>query len=110
MGQIASIWPDDADGDVLRSLASRGFDFAKPWSVDFDVDFESWPPAPAALELLGSMFGEVFVYPPEAGDAVYVQFKVVARVTYELVTSVQLRATCAMSPYGGVCESWGVLH
>jgi hypothetical protein len=109
MGRIVSSWPDDADGDVLRRLTASGFDFANSWPVDFDVDFESWPPVPAALELLGLMFGEVFVYPPEAG-AGYVQFKVVGRVTYELVTSVQLRATSAMSPYGGVCESWGVLH
>jgi hypothetical protein len=110
MGQIAPDWPADADGDVFRRLAATGFDFAKSWSVDFNIDFDSWPPPGAALRLLESMFGAVVVYPPEGDDPGYVQFQVIGGVTYEMVTSVQLRATSAMSPFGGICESWGVMH
>jgi len=34
-------WPDDADGDVLRRMKARGFDFNQPCLVDFNVDFDS---------------------------------------------------------------------
>jgi hypothetical protein len=30
-------WPDDADGDVLRRMHAKGFDFANAVDVDFNV-------------------------------------------------------------------------
>lgn len=110
MSELFADWPDDADGDVFRSLAASGFDFEQSWSVDYNVDFVSWPPAEAALALLRSMYGNLSLYPPDEHGAGYVQFQVVGRVTYEGVTSVQRRVSAAMAPFGGVCESWGVMN
>jgi hypothetical protein len=110
MTEFNANWPDDADGDVFRRLAAIEFDFAKIWSVDYNVDFESWPPSVPALELLRSMYGEFAVFPPDQSDIGYVQFQIVGPVTYEGVTSVQRRTSSAMHPFGGVCESWGVMH
>jgi hypothetical protein len=102
-------WPDDADGDALRRLVENGFDFEESWLVDFNVDFEVWPPAKAALEGLESEFGQLAVYAPEEGSLGYVQFQVRDRLSYESVTSIQRRATAIAGPFAGVCESWGVL-
>ena len=110
MMNLTADWPGDADGGVFRKLAAAGFDFSKSWSVDYNVDFESWPPPEAALDLLRTMYGELGIYPPERGDSGYVQFQVVGPVIYEGVTSVQRRTSAAMQPFGGVCESWGVMH
>ena len=110
MTNIAADWPDDSDGGVFRNLATAGFEFGKSWSVDYNVDFETWPPPAPALELLRSMYGELALYPPGGDDPGYVQFQIVGPVTYERVTSTQRHASSAMQPYGGVCESWGVLH
>jgi hypothetical protein len=100
-------WPNDADGDVFRRLESRGFDFSKSHVVDYNVDFEHWPPATAALEILRDRYGNIeLVEPDEEGDA-YVHFQIFGPVTYEGVTSVQHRVTLDMKPYGGICESWG---
>jgi len=103
-------WPGDADGDVLRRLAEAGFDFLKSWSVDYNVDFERWPPAQSALDLLAATYGQLGLYPPDEHGDGYVQFHVVGVVTYEGVAAVQSRASEAMQPFGGVCESWGVMH
>ncbi len=103
-------WPSDADGDVFRRLAASGFDFSRDWSVDYNVDFENWPPTDCALKLLEFEFGALSLFPPDESGIGYVQFQILGPVTYEHVTSTQQRVTDAMRPFGGVCESWGVLH
>jgi len=110
MTNFTANWPDDADGGVFRKLAAAGFEFGKTWAVDYNVDFEAWPPPDAALELLRSMYGALAMYPPDQGDIGYVQFQIIGPVTYERVTSIQRHASSAMQPFGGVCESWGVMH
>ncbi|MBK8212191.1 MAG: ribonuclease E inhibitor RraB [Myxococcales bacterium] len=110
MGKNAALWPNDADGDVFRRLVNAGFDFSRDWSVDYNVDFEVWPPAAAALELLRSRYGHIDLYPPDEHGTGYVQFQIVGPVTYEGVTSTQRQVGAAMRPFGGVCESWGVMQ
>jgi len=110
MTNFTENWPDDADGGVFRKLAAADFEFGKSWSVDYNVDFEAWPPPDAALELLRSMYGALAMYSPDRGDIGYVQFQIVGSVTYDGVTSIQHQASTAMQPFGGVCESWGVMH
>ena len=103
-------WPNDADGEVLRRLEADGFDFSKSYTVDYNIDFDSWPPALEALELLKSKYGNIEVYEPDEDYAGYVQFQINAPITYEGVTSTQRNASSAMQPFGGVCESWGIMH
>ena len=110
MTEFTSDWPDDADGDVFRRLVANGFDFSKPWSVDYNVDFSNWPPPAKAIEVLTEMYGEVTIYPPEDHFNGWLLFKCFGRVAYDDVIAVQLRATAAMRPYGGICETWGVFH
>jgi len=102
-------WPTDSDGDVFRRMEASGFDFSREHSIDFNIDFEKWPPPQAALDLLQAQYGNVEIFNPDERGAGYVLFRIVARASYELVTSVQRNATSAMQPYGGVCETWGVL-
>ena len=110
MPGITADWPDDADGGVFRNLAADGFDFSVPHSVDYNVDFGSWPPPAAALEWLRAQYGGLGLYPPGDDMGGYVEFKVLGPLTYEGVTSTQRRVSGAMEPFGGVCESWGVMH
>lgn len=106
---MVSNWPDDADGDVLRRIESSGFDFDKPCVIDFNVDFDAWPPSPSAIETLKRKFQSTKSYElPEGGG--YMQFQLVERLSYDLVMRVQSEVSDLMAPYGGVCESWGVLH
>lgn len=108
--EITMNWPDDSDGDVFRRLEADGFDFSKSYAIDYNVDFDSWPPLPEAIERLRKLYGDVEIFnPDEEGDG-YVLFQVFSPVTYERVTTVQRQASAAMGPYGGICESWGVLH
>jgi hypothetical protein len=102
-------WPDDADGDVFRRLEADEFDFSKSYTVDYNVDFEAWPPPSAALDLLRSQFGSIEIFEPDEDGDGFVLFQITGPVSYEGVTSIQRRTSSAMQPYGGICESWGVM-
>ena len=103
-------WPNDADGDVFRRLQQSNFDFGKRYLIDFDVDFEDWPPQLGAIELLKREYPSVKIYEPSLEDGGYIQFQVYEFVSYDLVVRIQEHITELMRPYCGVCESWGILH
>jgi hypothetical protein len=107
---ITHDWPLDADGDVFRRLLSHGFDFSKSHVVDFNVDFSLWPPLPAAIEALEAMHGQVSLYEPDENGDGYAQFQIYGPVTYESVMRIQSSTTAAMGPFGGRCDSWGVMQ
>ena len=104
-------WPQDADGDVLRRMQSKGFDFETPCTIDFNVDFDAWPPPAQAIQSLEQQFpGKTKVYANVDNNGGYVLLQVFQRLSYDLVMQVQSNVSGLMSPYGGICESWGVLH
>jgi regulator of ribonuclease activity B len=103
-------WPNDADGDVLRSMEESGFDFSMPCLIDFNVDFENWPPSPEAMRLLSREYPSAKIYDPEGDSAGYVLIQVHALLTYELVIRTQAYVSELMAPFKGECVSWGVLH
>ncbi|KAB2919564.1 MAG: ribonuclease E inhibitor RraB [Dechloromonas sp.] len=103
-------WPSDADGDVFRRLASDDFDFSMSHSIDFNVDFDSWPPSPDLVTVLKNQYPKLRVFEPRDGYRGYIQFVVDAKLTYELVMFVQSEVSALVRSYGGICESWGVMN
>ncbi|MBC7684384.1 MAG: ribonuclease E inhibitor RraB [Bdellovibrionales bacterium] len=109
MDQSREPWPDDVDGDVLRRMDEDGFDFSVPTDIDFNIDFEAWPPSAECMAKLAGQYPDVHLVEPEADDdgVGYVQVVVRDVVSYELVMRVQRKLTALVEPYGGLCESWG---
>jgi len=105
-----SIWPRDADGDVFRRLEADGFDFSVPYSVDFNIDFDAWPPAQELIDILRKQYSNLTVYEPDNNGSGYVLFVIESKLTYDLVMFVQSSVSELVAPYGGICESWGVMH
>ena len=103
-------WPNDADGDVLRRMKESGFDFSKIHSIDFNIDLQEWPPEQGLVDALIAEYGDIQGYEPEENVNGYLQFQINDKVTYELVTKTQENATKLAVPFGGVCESWGVMQ
>jgi hypothetical protein len=103
-------WPETADGDVFRRLESSGFDFLSEHEIDFNIDFDDWPPSAKAIEWLEREYETVKIHPASDDFNGYVQFKVVEKLNYDLVIATQDRVSSALAQYGGVCESWGVLQ
>lgn len=91
-------------------MQKSGFDFDKAVDIDFNVDFDSWPPSEELVSMLRSQFKLVKVYSPDSSGDGYVQVILNAVPTYELVIFIQKSVSEMAARFGGVCESWGVLH
>lgn len=98
-------WPNDADGDVFRSLNKSGFPFDREAEIDFNIDFEAWPPQSEALKTLQTKLKDVHISVQED----HIQVTIKDYLTYELVIDLQNILTELTEPYGGECNSWGVL-
>jgi hypothetical protein len=103
-------WPRDADGDALRRMRERGFNFHEPCIVDFNVDFEAWPPEEKAIHALREQFPGAKLFSPEDESPGYILFQMHVLLTYDLVTTIQRQVTELMARYGGTCDTWGVLY
>ena len=102
-------WPNDADGDAFRTLQEDGFDFSGEHLVDFNVDFENWPPASEAIGLLREKYQHVDIIEPEEEFEGYVRIQISAQLSYPFVTRVQQEITDSLKSYGAKCESWEVM-
>ncbi|MBR1208016.1 MULTISPECIES: ribonuclease E inhibitor RraB [unclassified Bradyrhizobium] len=102
-------WPNDADGDVLRRLANDRFDFLTAHVVDFVIDFADRP-SPEALTLLRQNYPLAVIHnDTEYGpNSLLIQLQSV--VTYDFITTTQAGITELLKPFGGICESWGVMN
>lgn len=105
-----STWPNDSDADVLRRLEQHGIDFSSEHVIDFDVDFEEWPPSDLALRELERRYPGARVIPPDNEGAGYVVVQLKAIITHDFVIQVQNNITDAMKRYNGYCNSWGILQ
>jgi hypothetical protein len=108
-------WPTDSDGDMLRLLEERNFDFNSLHNIEFNIDFQSWPLDKEQRNAVIAQLPEaIFVQPDEESiaegdESGYVSFSVKNKVTYEFITQEQKRLGALFSDIGGFCNSWGVL-
>lgn len=85
-------------------------------TIDFNIDFDHWPPTIDETKEIKNLYPECVFYDPvqediEEGNFIgYVQFQIVVKLTYELVMKTQESVTSQMKQYGGWCESWGVMQ
>ena len=91
-------------------MEESGFDFSTEHAVDFNIDSSEWPPRHELVTAVRRRFPDARLVEPEEGGRGYIQFQVNGRVTYDLVTSVQRETSELARPFGGICESWGVMQ
>ena len=100
-------WPSGLDGEVFRRLHLQDFEFSKEHPIEFIVDFANWPPPPGITARLQEAFPAAAISENEDG---YLLVTLNSKLTYEFVVEMQARLTEIAQPFGGVCESWGLLH
>ncbi|KZN45074.1 ribonuclease E inhibitor RraB [Pseudoalteromonas luteoviolacea] len=107
-------WPADADGEVLKVLDERGFDFGSTHTIEFYLEFKTWPLSEhqqneISEKLHGADFIESDPEDIELGDAPgYVLFTTQNKVTHEFVGQEQVRLSKLVAHLDGTCNSWAV--
>jgi hypothetical protein len=103
-------WPNDADGNVFRSLESQGFDFSKKYIIDFNIDLGDVLRSEEALEVLRTKYPSAEIYDHSDDDPPYLQLQITSKLSYPFVMKIQSDLTNVMRPFNAWCDSWGVLH
>lgn len=97
-------WPNDADGDVFRSLQADGFDFSAPALIDFNVEVKDPATWGDAVDAAVDAF-------PDAGigeEETHFVVQISAPLTYDFVVATQKKLTDVTAAHGGKCNSWSV--
>ena len=109
-----NIWPDDTDGDVLRILDERGFDFSCDHNIEFNIDFKHWPLNQTEQEQVREKLPMArFIDPTEediadGDDSGFVICVVKGQVSYDFVVKEQKRLSDLFASMDGHCDSWAV--
>ncbi|TQF70064.1 ribonuclease E inhibitor RraB [Pseudoalteromonas luteoviolacea] len=103
-------WPSDTDGDMLRILGERDFDFDTVHNIEFYVEFAAWPLSEVQQTEISKILPEASYLEPNEEDELpgHVLFIVKNKVTHEFVTEEQKRLTSMVAEIGGFCNSWAV--
>jgi hypothetical protein len=107
-------FPNDLDGDVMRSLEENSFNFEREAKVEFNIDFKHWPLTDNEIEAIQKLYPNCELIEPEEEDIKngdlfgYVQFYIVSKVEHEFIVNTQETVTNEMKQYGGWCDSWEV--
>jgi hypothetical protein len=99
-------YPNDADGDSLRRVASSGSDMAVPMVIDFSVaapDEASARGVAGAAEPHG-FDPSIYENPDNGSWSVYCSKSMLA--TYEGVVSTRAALNEIARPFGATCDGW----
>ncbi len=100
-------YPDDADGDALRRVASDGSDMSRPMAIDFAVAVPDETSGLRMAAAAGSAGYATSVWQDdESGDWTCDCTKTMA-ATYDAVVASQDELDKLAKPFGGHADGWG---
>lgn len=108
------MYPDDANGDVFRSLEENNFDFSKEYPVDFYAVYATEEESDSIAKLYvedwrnGDAFKKIETRPCDKGG-MELELVPIMKLTYENVVSFENRLAERTSKVNGYLDGWGVL-
>jgi hypothetical protein len=100
-------YPNDADGDALRRVASMGCDLTKPLDIDFFVDAPSQESGAQVAELAFRSGYRTTLDYDEEDDAWTCNCTKLMVPTYEAVLGAQQELDGLSRQFGGRSDGWG---
>ena len=104
-GPVSASYPDDADGDALRNVASSGADMSCSMVIDFSVGAPDEHSAREAAERVEARGYDPSLHQDDDGRwTVYCAKSMLA--TYEGVVEARKELNQLLEPLGCVCDGW----
>jgi hypothetical protein len=103
---VTDYYPNDADGDSLRRVASSGSDMALPMVIDFSVAAPDEAAARGVARAAESQGFDPSIYqsPDNGSWSVYCSKSMLA--TYEGVVAARTALNEFARPFGATCDGW----
>ncbi|WHY83941.1 ribonuclease E inhibitor RraB [Neobacillus novalis] len=102
-------FPNDADGDALRSLYKDGVDFKKPQSVDFFVAVPDQVTGKKLSQVLKEEGFNCFVEEDDETEEWACCCSKRMQLNYNELIKIQTKLDNLSKPHGGYSDGWGVL-
>ena len=103
-------FPGDAHGDALRRIyADEDFNPENEYLIDFNVDFNSWPPSNEAIKILEAKYGKVDYYEDDDGKDGYLNVQINGLVSYDFIISKMDEISEMIENEDGYSNCWGVM-
>lgn len=104
---MAIHYPDDADGDALRKVATAGADMSQPMVIEFSIEVPDPESARRIAERVSEHGFDPTIHTSDDDNAVSVYCAKTMLATYDGVVAEQARLTELSAPFGGSCDGWG---
>jgi regulator of RNase E activity RraB len=101
------MFPDDADGEALRRVASTGADMSRPVSIDYFVSVPDREAGEAVARLATRLGYRVEVVHDAEDDAWECYCSKAMLPTYDGVVAAQRELDELSRPFGGQSDGWG---
>lgn len=102
------IFPNDADGDALRSLYKDGVNFKKPQPVEFFVAVPNKETGEKFAKVLKSEGFNSFLYQDDETDEWTCSTSKKMLLDYKEIVKIQNQLDALSKPIGGFSDGWGV--
>jgi hypothetical protein len=101
-------FPNDADGEALRSLYKDGLNFKKPQSVEFFVAVPNQATGEKLLPVLKGAGFNGFLEQDDETDEWVCCFSKRMLLNYSELMKIQKQLDQLSKPHGGYSDGWGV--
>lgn len=99
-------YPDDADGDALRRVASHGADMSRPMRIEFTIAVPTVECARSLAERIATIGFSPDLYVDEETGSVSLYCARSMLATYEGVIEAQVELNKLCEPVGANCDGW----
>jgi len=103
------MFPNDADGQVLKSFKKEGVDFSQPHDVDFQIACADEESLQATLTVLHHNDFKVEGFYDEEYDEWYCTVQMNMLLEYQPIMDMQEKLDELVKPYDAYSDGWGVM-
>ena len=104
---MSAEYPNDADGDALRSVAGSGSDMSSPMVIDFSVRVPDEAAARRLAVLVESLGFDPSIYQDPDNGSWSLNCSKSMLATHAGVVAAQIQLNEVAQPHGGSCQGWG---
>jgi Regulator of ribonuclease activity B len=103
---MSSTYPNNSDGNMLRSVAANGSNMARPMIIDFSIAVSDEGVARRVADLVAAHGFDPSIYRDDDSGSWSVFCAKSMLATYEGVVEVQAQLRVLVEPHGGACDGW----